>query len=397
MKIAYSLSFLLLVGGLGCHASGPGARQIVISANDNRLDLRNGTEKIFPDRKPDTLSVFDFATFPPSVTHIEDVANSVLGPPTNVAITPDQTLALVANAMVINPANPTEQIPDRVIHVIDLTSDPPTKIGECEAGLQPSGMSITPNGELALVANRADGTVSVLAIDGRDVRRIAQVTIGTVDSKVSHVAVTPDGKRALATRQSDNAVALLEIDGRNVTYTGRDMTVGLMPYSLDITADGRVAIVGNGGGGLTGDTTTAAVIDMTLSPPRVVNHVSTGYGPEQLVLSPDGRLVAVALMNGSNVRQDSPFRTEHGLVRLFRREGTHLELADEQPVGAIPEGLTFTNDGRYLLVQNYVDRTISVFRVCGAQLRKACDDIPVTGQPASIRAASRGRTLDRSR
>jgi DNA-binding beta-propeller fold protein YncE len=381
---------LLLLVQIGCHAAGPKGRQIVISTNDNRLDLRYGAMKVDPAPRPDTLTVLDFATFPPTVTELDGVANSVLGPPTNVAITPDQTLALVANSMVIDPDDPAEQVPGREIQVIDLTADPPAKIGTCEAGLQPSGMSIAPSGEIALVANRADGTVSVLAIDGRRIRHLGQVKVGTAESKVSHVAITPDGKRALASKQADNAVALLAIDGHEVTYTGRDMTVGLMPYSLDVSADGRVAVVGNGGGGVTGDASAAAIIDLTLSPPRVVNHVCIGLGPEQIVLSPDGRLAAVSLMNGSSEKPDSPFRSEHGLVRLFRRKGTDLAFLDEQPVGEVPEGLTFTADGRYLLVQNYVARSIRVFRVAGNTLRKAGDDVPVSGQPAGIRAASRG-------
>ncbi len=393
MNGASWLGALLVAGMMGCNAAAPRARMIVVSSNDNTLDLAYGATKVFADPAPGTLTVLDCSTMPPKVTNIEGIANSVLGPPTNVAITPDQTLALVASSMVVAPGDPTQQIPDRVIHVIDLTTDPPRKIGECEAGLQPSGMSIAPAGDLALVANRADGTVSVLTIAGKRVHHHAQIRIGTETSKVSHVAITPDGRRALASKQEDNKVAVLEIDGRDVRFTGRDITVGVKPYSLDISADGKVAIVANGGGGDTGDVSSAAVIDLTLTPPRVVNHVCLGLGPEQLVLSPDGRLAAVMLMNGSSEKKDSPFRSEHGLVRLFRRDGIHLMVVDEQPVGAIPEGVTFTSDGRYLLTQNYVDRTISVFRVAGETLRKVGDDIPVSGQPAGIRAAARGASL----
>ncbi len=393
MKRQLVAVMLLLAIGVGCAADGPGARQIVISANDNRLDLAYGATKVFPNPKPDTLTVMDFATFPPKITNLDGIANSVIGPPTNVAITPDQTLALVSNSLMIDPNDRTKQIPDRIVHVIDLTTDPPKKIGEVEAGAQPSGISITPCGKLALVANRADGTVSVLGIEGKTVKHLERVTIGTEGFKdegsaVAHVAITPDGKRALASKQNDNAVALLDIEGQKVTYADLDMTVGVMPYSLDISADGAVAVVANSASG--GDFASAAVIDLTCTPPRVVNHVTIGFGPEHLVLSPDGKLAAVALMNGSSAPKDSPFRAEGGLVRLFRRDGINLVFADEQPVGAVPEGLVFTNDGRYVIVQNYVARTLSVFRVNGHKLTKAGPDIPVTGQPAAIRAATRG-------
>jgi DNA-binding beta-propeller fold protein YncE len=60
-----------------------------------------------------------------------------------------------------------EPVPDDRLFVIDLTASPPAVIDTLHIGKQPSGMVIAPTGKLALVANRADGTVSVLSIDGR--------------------------------------------------------------------------------------------------------------------------------------------------------------------------------------------------------------------------------------
>ena len=99
--------------------------------------------------------------------------------------------------------------------------------------------------------------------------------------------------------------------------------------------------------------------------------------------------VAVALMNGSNLAAGHPFRTEQGMVRLFRRRGTRLTLVDEQLVGAVPEGVAFTNDGRYLVVQNYVARTLGIFRVAGDKLHPTGHVVELSGQPAAIRARTR--------
>ena len=57
-------------------------------------------------------------------------------------------------------------MPDNKIYVINLTASPPAQIATVEAGKQPSGMATNRAGTLALVANRADDSVSVLAIDG---------------------------------------------------------------------------------------------------------------------------------------------------------------------------------------------------------------------------------------
>ena len=53
--------------------------------------------------------------------------------------------------------------------MIDLKANPPAVIGNVTVGKQPSGMAISPKGDLALVCNRAEGTISVLSIRGKEV------------------------------------------------------------------------------------------------------------------------------------------------------------------------------------------------------------------------------------
>ena len=80
---------------------GPGlmaSAQIVISGNENKIELTSGAPKVIKPNAPDSLSILDFSKFPPSVEHVTDVPNSVVGPPSNIAITPDRKLALIANS-----------------------------------------------------------------------------------------------------------------------------------------------------------------------------------------------------------------------------------------------------------------------------------------------------------
>ena len=72
-------------------------------------------------------------------------------------------------------------MPDNKIHVIDLTASPPAQIATVEAGKQASGMAINRAGTLALVANRAEDTVSVLAIDGNNVKSVGTMSVATAD------------------------------------------------------------------------------------------------------------------------------------------------------------------------------------------------------------------------
>jgi DNA-binding beta-propeller fold protein YncE len=88
--------------------------------------------------------------------------NTISGPPVNLAITPDQHLALVANSLDwIKDGDAWKGGPDNKIYVIDLTTSPPQQIGTVEAGKQASGMAINHAGTLALVTNRAEDSVTV--------------------------------------------------------------------------------------------------------------------------------------------------------------------------------------------------------------------------------------------
>ena len=100
------------------------------------------------------------------------------------------------------------------------------------------------------------------------------------------VAITPDGKRALVVKSGANRVGLLDIDGQEHTaqVDGKnyDMATGLNPLNVQITPDGKLAIVNNIGGGQDGQVDTVGVIDLEASPPRVIDQVVVGDGPEGL-------------------------------------------------------------------------------------------------------------------
>ncbi|MEE9420837.1 MAG: YncE family protein, partial [Desulfatiglandaceae bacterium] len=255
--------------------------QFIITGNDNKALVVDGKLVIRPEGKQ-SVSLIDISGRTPMVKVSLPILNSIFGPPTNLAISPDGTLALVAEAVKLN-EDATKFIPSDQVHVIDLTVNPPKEIESITVGRQPSGMAIHPSGKMALVANRAETSISILSIQGKTVKYV-----GDVDTKdgVTHVVFTPDGKRALATKFTSNKVSLLEVDGMNVTYTGRDLPVGINPYNADITPDGKLAIVANTGGGgrSDGNIDTVTLIDMETNPPRVIDHVVVGDAPEGIAI-----------------------------------------------------------------------------------------------------------------
>jgi DNA-binding beta-propeller fold protein YncE len=380
-----------LLGSALCAASvlvPVAAAQLAVSANDNKVMLDDGVVKVVPNPPPDTVAIIDLRAFPPKILHEIEVPTSVVGPPLSVALTPDEGLALVTAAMKIDPNDPTKQVPDNRLSVIDLQASPPKVIATLETGRGPAGLSINRQGTLALVANRAEGTVSVFGIKGKEVAGLGAVKLGDDKTGVSHVAISPDGKTALVTRDGDHFISVLAIDGTKVELAKRDISAGLRPYGAAISADGRVAVVANIGRG-TGDADTVSLIDLAAKPPRVVETVTVGQTPEGLMLSPDGKLCAVAVMNGSNKPKDSPFYAEHGKLLLYRVDGLKLTKLSEAPIGRWSQGVAFTPDGQYVLVQNMVEKNIMVFKIAGEQLEDSGHRLMVKGGPAAIRTAER--------
>ena len=380
--------FLAALGTVALTAGSPAEAQLAISANDNKVALVNGVAQVVQNPAPDTITIISLSAPGPRVVAEIPVPTSVVGPPLSVAITPDEGLALVTSAMQIDPADKTKQIPDNKVSVVDLKATPPRVIGTLQAGAGAAGVSINRQGTLALVANRSEGTVSVFGIQGTTVTPLSKVTIAPAASGVSHAAFTPDGKTALVTRDGDSFISVLAIDGTKVEYTKRDLSAGVRPYGLDISRDGSAAVVANiGRGG--GDNDTVSLIDVRARPPRVVETVTVGQTPEGILLSPDGKLAAVIVMNGSNKPRESPFFNDAGKLILYRVDGTRLLPLAAAWIGHWSQGLAFSADSSVILVGNMVERNVQVLRWDGTSLTDRGERIRVNGGSAALRTADR--------
>jgi DNA-binding beta-propeller fold protein YncE len=361
---------------------------IAVSANDNKVTLVKGITTVVANPPPDTITIIDLKSSKPSVVVELEAPASVVGPPLSVALTPDESLALVTSAMKIDPADPTKQIPDNRVSVIDLKSSPPKVIATLEAGLGAAGVSINRQGNLALVANRNEGTVSVFSIKGKEIAKVDTIKLGDDKSGPSHAAFTPDGKSALVTRDGDHLVSLLTISDGKVEFSKRDISAGLRPYGLAISSTGKFAVVANVGRG-GGDVDTVSLIDMTLKPVRAVDIITVGQTPEGIMLSPDNKFCAVVLHNGSAKAKDSPFYNDFGKLVVLRVNGMKLSKVAEAPIGHWSQGVAFSADGKTVLVQNMIEKDVQVFSFNGKQLKDTKQRLPLKGGGAAIRTAEK--------
>ncbi|RKK05981.1 YncE family protein [Pseudoroseomonas wenyumeiae] len=373
-----------LIAGLHAGAACAEGNYLIVGNDEKTQNAPAGTSVRAPGN--DSVSIIDI-TDPaqPRVAASLPLMNGVQGPPTNLQITPDGTLGLVANPVVMQQDGATwRPAPDNSLHVIDLTAQPPRLIETITVGRQPSGLAIARDGRFALVANRASRSISVLSIDGRSVRQIAEVS---VEDEAGSVAITPDGRRAFITKHTVHRVGVLEIDGTAVTYDrSRDIATGIGVYTVEVTPDGRYALAANTGVQGDGHVDTVSVIDARANPPRVVDHVTVGDGPEGLVISPDGRFAVAVLLRGSVAPHAAWSYTRNGSVRLLRigPDGV-LKALNELPAGGLPEGGAFSPDSRFFYVANFLDRNLQVYRIDGDTLVDTGVLLPLPGQPAAIR------------
>jgi DNA-binding beta-propeller fold protein YncE len=362
----------------------PAWAQIAVSANDGKVRLENGVVKTTPNN-PDTVAIIDMGARPPKLLHEIEVPTSIVGPPTSVAITPDRSIALVTANMKLDPADPTKQTPDNRMSIIDLKANPPVVIGTVETGKGPAGVAIGPKGNIALVANREEGTVSVFAIDGKTLTALGKVDFGNPKSGPSGISITPDGATALVTRDGDNRISVVAIDRDKAEYTKRDMFPGQRPYGVEISSKGDIAVVANIGAGQ-GDADTISVIDMKAKPVRVVDTVTVGQTPEGIAMSPDGKWVAVTVMNGSNKPIASPFYNALGVLKLYKVVGKKLVYTSQVETGVWTQGIAFTPDSKTLLIQNKEQKELQVLAIRGDKVVDTKQRIAMKNGGAGIAA-----------
>jgi DNA-binding beta-propeller fold protein YncE len=388
MNWTFSTSAAVVVAAVSMQLLTFGAEaQIVVSANDNKVTLQNGATPVVAAPPDDTVSIIDLGTKPPKLIAELKAPSSVVGPPSNVAISSDGSLALVSSHSKLDSADPKKLAPDNRVTVIDLKANPPIIIATLESGAGATGTAFNPAATLALVANRGEGTVSIFSVSGKTLTRTGKIDFGDPKAGPAAIAFSPDGKMALVTRDGDHRISVLAVDGDKVTDTKRVMTGGFRPYAVDFSPKGDIAAVGYQGANA-GDVMPVTVIDVKAKAPRIVNTVNAGQYVEGLAFSPDGNFLAVIPQNGSNLPTNHPFYNDHGLLVVFAVKGTNLTRVAETKIGAWPQGVVWSRDGKTLLTQGMVNKALDVVTFDGKTL-KVTGQVKVGGGPAGIAVAKR--------
>lgn len=385
----FLLSKLCLALGAGAIGLAPaGAADLIVSAQDGKFFRVEGRATFPQPAAADSLVVLDATRFPPVVKATVEggLEHTVQGPPQAVAVTPDGKLAIVAAPTRYDYAAKKELF-DSFLQVVDLEASPPAMVAKVELGAHPNGLTINRDGTLLLAA-ALDGTVKVVTIEGKSLKLAGQVKVG--EKRMSGISFTHDGKAAIVALRDENGAAVLAVDGGNVTLTSERIATGVNPYAIDISSDGKWAVIGNTGVARTvDDADVVTLVDVSKRPFRAVQQISVPASPEGVAISPDGRWIAVSSMAGSNLLATDPGRHKLGTVSLFAIQDGAATKVSELPGGEAAQGVVFTQDSRTVIVQFDVEKALALYAVRDGKLVDTGERIKLAAGPVSIRSMPR--------
>jgi YVTN family beta-propeller protein len=269
------------------------------------------------------------------------------------------------------------------------------------------------------VPNR--GSADIAVIDSRTDRVVARIKVGNVPHQV---ALSESLGKLIASNTEDNTISIINLDGFATEAT---IALGVEPEHMAVSPAGNVLAVGNIGAG----TVSLVSLDDNVETARIEGL----YEPHNLTFSSDGALLYAANLGANHVTvidvasatviNEIPVAEPaaygaattageyQGIINVtptfdgrlgFAAHGEGdvlavIDLATQRTIKRIALGDTpwraFPSaDGRYMLVPNNGDRTVSVISVATlevvATLPGAADMTGINGAGSSAFVISRG-------
>ena len=247
------------------------------------------------------------------------------------------------------------------------------------------GVALDAAGPYVYVPSRASADVAV--IDSRTDRLVTRLPVGKVPHQVS---VSDVVDKLVASNTADDTISIVDLP----TLATRTLRLDHEPEHMELDPTGVLLAVGNIGAG--------TVSLVSLQDEREVARVAGLFEPHNLTFSPDGALLYVANLGASHVSvidvasarvideikiaeppalasKEAPGAEFQGIINVtatpdgrlgFAAHGEANELAvidlrtravkKHVPLGELPWRAYSTADGRFMLVPNNGDRTLSV-------------------------------------
>lgn len=323
------------------------------------------------------------------------ISNSALGPPRTLAILPGGSRALVLSTRGAAPesaASISDLPPGGPLSLVDLSANPPFTAASIDVGPRVSSLSVNRAGDLAVVARSTPdlNELVFVRIDGAALSIAARIPFTDVKPgpgiALGSAMFSPDGAALAVTVLGEDAVFFMRLIRDQgllgVRAWGPPVRVGNFPFTGAWSNDGRHFFTCDLNWGKPG------AYDLINAPPGslsvirlsaedtpesahvLASQVSVGVGNEGLAVSPVGADADHDLLAIGNLRRsflpasDSRFTRggSFNLVAVDRRTG-EARVLGEWPCAAGPQGLAFDSRGDALLVPDFEDGVLQVWRI----------------------------------
>jgi YVTN family beta-propeller protein len=231
------------------------------------------------------------------------------------------------------------------------------ELGRAATGRMPHEIAVSPDGRQAAVVAYGGSTIDLFDIATRARLR----TIELAPNQGPHGLVWLSDGRLVATTERSRSVTL--VDTRNKDAVSSIATDQPGTHMIAVSPDRRRAYTANIPAG------TVTVLDLVGG--RKVRELKVGGSPEGITLTPDGRTLWVADLDGARVQAfDTSWLAAAEQVRPLAVVAT----------GARPIRVIASPDGRWLVTSNFGDGSLTVI---DARTRRAVRTIPVSGEQSA--------------
>ncbi|MGB3480211.1 MAG: S8 family serine peptidase, partial [bacterium] len=206
-----------------------GALPVVITVT------HNGVYAVVTNHKDNNVSIIDL-NLQQVVATVPTMSNS---PPSEVTITPDDSLAVVVSYW-------------DLVSVIKLDGVNSSLVGGVQVGNtgtvivinsnETSKAAVSSDGATAIIPNNLSDDISIIDIPG--LTEVARINVGDCPIRI---AFTTTGDTALVTNMFSDDVSVIHVDGANSALV-TTVPCGADPFDIEITPDGQYAAVSNTNG-----------------------------------------------------------------------------------------------------------------------------------------------------
>jgi YVTN family beta-propeller protein len=285
--------------------------------------------------------------------------------PLGMLVSPDGRWAIVTND---GYAKPT-------LTVVDLeTFSAPDRTEIPDAWL---GLAWHPDGKRLFVSGGPDGSVrEFLWSPGKLAPgRVFAVGVAVKEGFLGGLAVRPDGSRAYVVDVLGKRLTALDLGAGSVL---KRVDLAAEPYGCIVSADGATVYVTSWGGGR------ILAFDAETLEPR--GEVPVGEHPNAMVQSADGARLFVACANTNSVWAID-------LASKAAREQISVALAPDAPAGSTPNALALSPDGRTLLVANADNNAVAVVDVSRPGASRVAGFVPTGWYPTGVTFTPDGKRI----